>query len=197
MSRAKKVDPEAALMAALLLFWKEGYHGLGTRQLEQETGLTRFTLQTSYGGKKALFLLALDHYLDLFESHLAAPMQTGRLDDIAAWLQHVPVPEQVRPALCNGCLMINSILEFPRDDADVNLRAERYFDLIRGAFQTALHAARNQGELAEDFDCSMGAQMLFAFAVTRNITNKSAAPNAAPHAVAQAAAALIDSWRQN
>ncbi|MBV1933634.1 MAG: TetR/AcrR family transcriptional regulator [Parvibaculaceae bacterium] len=60
MSRSRKVAPEEAVQAAMEAFWKHGYHELGTRQLEEETGITRFTLQTTYGGKKKLFLNALD-----------------------------------------------------------------------------------------------------------------------------------------
>ncbi|WP_412565567.1 TetR/AcrR family transcriptional regulator [Thalassobius sp. MITS945101] len=197
MARPKKTDPDAALMAAMLLFWREGYHALGTRQIEEETGITRFTLQTSYGGKKALFLKALDHYLDMFDKHLAPAMQTGKLDGLSAWLQDLPAPEALRPQLCHGCLMINSILAFPRSDEEVNLRAARYFTQLRAAFATALQQARDSGELAPDFDCAIGAEVLLALSMSRNITNKSAAENAAPQTVGIAAATLIDSWRQN
>lgn len=195
MARAKKIDPDAALMAAMMLFWREGYHALGTRQIEEETGITRFTLQTTYGGKKSLFLLALDHYLDMFDLHLAPMMMQGGLDGLSDWLRDIPAPDALRPQLCNGCLMLNSILAFPRDDDDINQRSARYFTMLRLSFAKALTIARDSGELPADFDTTQAAELLFAISIARNIANKSAAPNAAPEAMGDAATMLTNSWR--
>lgn len=197
MARAKKTPPETALAAAMFLFWKEGFHSLGTRQIEEETGITRFTLQATYGGKKALFLLTLDNYLDLFESHLAPEMQKGGLDGLSRWLRQIPLPAEMRQHLANGCLMINSILEFPRDDRDIAARTERYFALLRSNFQQVLETAAATGQLRPEVDCALAAETLFAISIARNVTNKSTANNAAPETLGAATSSLINTWRKD
>lgn len=196
MARQKKTDPQTALMAAMMLFWREGYHGLGTRQLEQETGLTRFTLQTSYGGKKVLFLKALDTYLDMFDEVLLPPLRKGTLDDIARWMEARPIPREMHDQLCNGCLMINSITEFGRGDEEINARAERFYGMIRSAFVEGLTAACRNGDLPEDFDVAGAAEILLGCTVALNIALKSAAPGAGAPALAAASGALVRGWRR-
>ena len=83
MARTRNIEEEPALAAAVAAFWQHGYGVLGTRQLEAETGITRFTLQKSYGGKMALFGKALDAYLDQMESDLMPLMADGTLEGLA------------------------------------------------------------------------------------------------------------------
>ena len=87
MARSRKVEPEAALQAAMTAFWQHGYCDLGTRQIEEETGITRFTLQTAYGGKMPLFLKTLDTYLDLFENFTKLDSAHGNLEVLATWFE--------------------------------------------------------------------------------------------------------------
>lgn len=63
--------------------WTHGFSSLGTRQIEEETGITRFTLQMTYGGKMKLFLTALDAYLDMFERSALLNTTDGGLGGIA------------------------------------------------------------------------------------------------------------------
>ena len=197
MARQRKANADQALQSAILAFWKLGYHGLGTRQLEQETGITRFTLQTSYGGKKALFLQALDTYLDLFEASLEQPMQTADLDSFAQWFELRPVPDQMQEATRDGCLMINSILEFPRDDQDITKRAERFYAMMRERLTQALERIKANGrQVSDSFDVPQAVELLLAAVIAQNVSNKSRAPNAKPQQLMQATADMVRGWRQ-
>jgi len=196
MARLKKVSDDLALQAAIKLFWEMGFFGLGTRQLEAETGITRFTLQTTYGGKKALFLSALDAYLDMFDAYVEASFEAISLEDLALWLEQRPVPEPMQDSVHQGCLMVNSILEFPRDDKDVTERAARFYDMMRRHFRQALtNIQSNQSGLAEDFDISQAVEMLLAAVIAQNVSNKTNATNADPKAMMQAAGAMVRGWR--
>ena len=194
MSRLKKIDPEAAVQAAMVLFWQYGYKGLGTRQLEEETGITRFTLQTSYGGKKSLFLKALDYYLDQFEAHISPNMTDGSLDSIASWFEIRAEPVMLANVTCYGCLLLNSTVEFAAEDEDVNLRAERFFNTMRSGFHAALNAAKDKGNLPPDFDISGMAEVLLSGAIGLNIVIRAAASNSAGKDMANSIASLVRSW---
>lgn len=197
MSRLKKIDPEAAVQAAMALFWKHGYNGLGTRQLEEETGITRFTLQTSYGGKKALFLSALDAYLIAFEIHVSPSMTDGSIEAIAAWFERRIEPVMMADITCYGCLLLNSTVEFAAQDEDVNQRAERFFNMLRGGFRKALSAAKHQGNLPAEFDVDAMAEVLLGGAVGLNIVIRSAASNSAGKSMGLSFATLVRSWARS
>jgi len=194
MPRLKKIDPEAAVQAAMALFWKHGYNGLGTRQLEEETGITRFTLQTSYGGKKSLFLNALDTYLDTFETHVSPNMTDGSLETIAVWFETRVEPVMLADVACYGCLLLNSTVEFAAQDEDVNLRAERFFNMVRGGFNKALSAAKQKGNLPSEFDVEAMAEVLLSGAIGLNIVIRSAASNSAGKSMANSVANMVRSW---
>ncbi len=197
MSRLKKIDPEAAVQAAMALFWQHGYSGLGTRQLEEETGITRFTLQTSYGGKKSLFLKALDTYLDVFEAHLCPNMSDGEMEAIAVWFEQRIEPSNLPDAANYGCLLLNSTVEFAAEDGDVNLRAERFFNMMRGGFNAALSAAKDKGNLPPDFDIAAMAEVLLSGAIGLNIVIRAAAANSAGKNMAYSIASMVRGWATN
>ncbi|MBI0383044.1 helix-turn-helix transcriptional regulator, partial [Streptomyces albiflaviniger] len=44
MARRKEFDPEAALDAAMRLFWRNGYEGTSTSDLVDELGIARASL---------------------------------------------------------------------------------------------------------------------------------------------------------
>lgn len=191
MSRTANVAPDEALMRALMLFWRDGYHAVGTRKIEEVTGITRFTLQTRYGGKKALLLAALDHYLDLFDLYLLPPILTGELGDILAWIEERPVPEEMRHMLDHGCFQINAVLEFSHVDAEIAARATRYYDMMRAGFTEALARIVAAGGLKEGADPALLAELLHAQVIALNVGRKADGQNA--RAVA-ATKALVQSW---
>lgn len=194
MSRAKKIDPEKAIQAAMALFWQHGYNGLGTRQLEDQTGITRFTLQTSYSGKKSFFLSALDTYLDTFEALASPSMTDGSLDTIADWFIARTSPAEFADVACYGCLMLNSTVEFAAQDEDINQRAERFFVMVRNGFRCALTAVKKTGKVADDFDVDAMAEVCLSAAIGLNIVIRSAADNAAGKKMAQSIAVMVHSW---
>ncbi|NRB17866.1 MAG: TetR/AcrR family transcriptional regulator [Rhodobacteraceae bacterium] len=194
MSRSRKVEPETAIQAAMALFWKHGYHDLGTRQIEKETGITRFTLQTVYGGKMPLFLKALDRYLDTFEVHAAPTMSDGNLDAIAAWFETRSDPVMFPEVTCYGCLLLNSTVEFVGENEEVNLRADRFFDMVRGGFRGALDAVKETGGVSADFDVDAMVEVLLSAAIGLNIVIRASGRNAAGADMANAIAALVRGW---
>ena len=194
MSRSRKVTPESAIQAAQALFWKHGYCSLGTRQIEEETGLTRFTLQTSYGGKKALFLKTLDAYLAEFETMISAPDITSGLDGLATWFTTRANPQKMPDVGRYGCLMLNSIVEFQGQDAEINTRSDRYFSLLRDSFRLALSNARTDNKLSHDFDIEGKADTLLGVILGMNIIIRAADDNVAAAPMGKATAAMIRAW---
>lgn len=195
MSRSRKVDPKTALNAALVLFWKHGYCGLGTRQIEEETGLTRFTLQTSYGGKKPLFLQTLDAYIAIFEGTVLPCVSEKGIAVLADWFENRARAETMPDVGCYGCLMLNATIEFQGQDGEINQRSERYFAGFRDSFSAILLAAKQTGQLESDFDVAQKTEMLLGTVLGLNVVIRAGASNVAGAPLAVATANEIRSWR--
>lgn len=57
-------DKDAALEAAMLLFWERGYEGTSMADLEKAMGLNPSSIYAAFGDKHALFQLAVKRYME-------------------------------------------------------------------------------------------------------------------------------------
>src|SRR6185437_2189580 len=58
-------DKEAALEAAMLLFWERGYEGTSMADLTQAMGLNPSSIYAAFGDKNELFHLAVGRYVEI------------------------------------------------------------------------------------------------------------------------------------
>jgi TetR/AcrR family transcriptional repressor of nem operon len=70
MARVREFDTEAAVEAAMQVFWCRGYEATSVQDLVDATGVGRGSLYAAFGSKEGLYLAALDRYRE----QLAAPM---------------------------------------------------------------------------------------------------------------------------
>lgn len=177
------------------LFWETGFCRLSTRDIEESSGITRFTLQTSFGGKDALFLAALDTYLDMFEAQFAPNMTEGTLDTLAAWFTALGQDEGLPGPPGYGCLMINSIVEFADRNPEVSQRADRFFALMRNRLCAALASAQSAGVLPPQTDIAARAELLLGSAIGIMILTRGAGSRTGARPLADATAAQIQAWQ--
>ena len=65
--RPRLFEPDEALVAAMLTFWRQGYVHTSLDDLVRETGASRGSLYKTFGDKRAMFIQALDLYSRGFE----------------------------------------------------------------------------------------------------------------------------------
>ncbi|MFY2824199.1 TetR/AcrR family transcriptional regulator [Ruegeria sp. MALMAid1280] len=195
MARKRKTDHDSAVAGALDLFWRRGYHGASTRELEQETGLTRFTLQTTYGGKEKFFLKTLDTYLNNAEARHFPDPDTYSLGDLGDWFQGIASAERMPKIEDAGCLAFNSISSFDRTDSEVNARIERYLTALEGRFAAILNRAKSEGAVRIDVDPDEAAKLLIGLLLGLHTIMKARTSDQFPRSYADAAVGLIDGWR--
>lgn len=191
MARSRKLDSEAALHAAGLAFMECGYAGMSTRDLEDRSGITRFTLQTTYGGKKALFLMALDHYLDDLLPWISSSMEGGGIAGIAEFFRMRADDKQMPAQGRFGCLMVNALTEFGATDPEIAVRSKRYFETLRSAFENAFLEARSDGTLLETVDIATEAEGLLASILGLNVFIRTSGSNSAGAEMAAGIAASV------
>ena len=74
--RPREFDREAALEAAMLLFWRKGYAAASMNDLCEAMGVRSPSLYAAFESKEALYLAAIEHYVQT-----QAPPVRGRLSE--------------------------------------------------------------------------------------------------------------------
>ena len=194
MARKRKADHDTAVAAALDLFWQQGYEA-STREIEEKTGLTRFTLQTAYGGKEGFFLDTLDAYLDRAEQFHFPDPDTCDLQGLADWFESLTGTDRIPAIDQKGCLAFNSIADFGRENEEVNKRIERYLALFEERALAVLERAKSQGNLTLAVTPADAARILVNLLLGLHVTIKARKDDAAAHLHAASIAALIRGWQ--
>ena len=197
MARNRKTDHDTAVAAALELFWQRGYSGASTREIEEKTGLTRFTLQTAYGGKEGFFLDTLDAYLDNAEQNHFPDPETCDLEALANWFVRLVDCERMPGRDQTGCLAFNSISEFGRDDAEVNKRIERYLTVFEERALAIIGKAAARGELDTALEPQELSRILVNLLLGLHSVIKARSEDSLPRQHAGSIANLILSWRKH
>jgi len=73
--RPREFDVDAALDAALLIFWRHGYEGSSLTDLTGAMGITRPALYTAFGNKEALYIEAMNRYSGRKTEQLAKALE--------------------------------------------------------------------------------------------------------------------------
>ncbi|HEU5420209.1 MAG TPA: TetR/AcrR family transcriptional regulator [Streptosporangiaceae bacterium] len=153
MARTKEFDPEAALRAALKLFWERGYEATSIADLVECTGVARASLYATFGGKRELYLKALDRYGELADPELLAGLsQPGPALPAVRALVERYAREAAGAGGRRGCFVVNTAVELAPHDPAAARRVQASWDFVETALTSALTRAQAQGELAEGRD---------------------------------------------
>ena len=196
MSRPRKSDHATAVQAAKQAFMRDGFAGTSTRQIEECSGLTRFTLQTSYGGKLPFFLDVLDAYQDGAEADFFPDPDTTDLEGLAVWFERLSAPDAMPKMGDKGCMVLNTIEEFKPDGGQIDQRVDRYFAALQSRFSQIIANATDQKVIADDTDPQERAKLLISLLLGISLTIRARTSDAAPHSYTSAAAATIREWRK-
>ena len=118
--RPRGFETDAALNAAMNLFWDQGYHAASVTDLVAATGVHKASLYATFGDKRRIFLAALDRYVDGALAVLAARLarHNSAIDAVREFL--TSYTQVVSAAGRRGCLATRATMEFLPGDADVS-----------------------------------------------------------------------------
>lgn len=177
------------------LFWRRGYEAASLPELETCTGLNRSSLYNSFGSKHDLFGLVLERYACMLAETVVGPLETGAggLDDLHDFVSSVR-RLMAAPGASDGCLLVNSMIEFGGGDGDVSRVSERHFSRLHHALTAALRRAETAGETRVG-NAEERANALIGLIMGVLTTVRARFPAEHIEGLFTAAAALIDSWR--
>ena len=106
MGRPRAFDTDAALDAAMKVFWSKGYEGSTVSDLTQSMGLNMSSLYAAFGDKEKLFRSVAERYAKeasvLYEAAMAKPTLYESLSELFARI----VDFLNRPGYPRGCLTV-------------------------------------------------------------------------------------------
>ncbi|WP_232666830.1 TetR/AcrR family transcriptional regulator [Pseudonocardia sp. TRM90224] len=192
MPRTKEFDPDTALQSALELFWQRGYESTSMADLVEHLGVARASIYATFGGKRELYLKALDRYREIVDPGLVTAMsQPGpALPAVRALVERFAA-EAAGTSGSRGCFITNTAVELAPHDPDAARRVQASWQLLETALTSALIRAGAQGELAEPFDAAATARMLVVFLQGVRVAGKAAGSDTLVRDATRQALALL------
>lgn len=137
MGRNRSFDETQVLESAMHAFRRHGYAGISIKQLEEATGLSSGSLYNAYGDKEGLFRAAMAFYVDGYvagriEAHAGPVATLEDLEQLFLTLFREPMTDG------NGCLVVNSTMEFGTQGSPAEEAMARSFDLVTAGIHGVL-----------------------------------------------------------
>ena len=151
MARPATYDRDQALQQATAVFWRQGFLGTSIRDLSFATGLNPGSLYGAFDSKRGIFLAALETYFTELRVQVNGILGA---DGPPLTRVHKFFEELIKDAASDpearGCLLVNTLLETPTRDDEINRRLNEMFEDIEAQFAAVLEEARRQGSLRSD-----------------------------------------------
>src|ERR1700730_18648741 len=153
IGRPREFDRDAAVEAAMFLFWRKGFAATSMNDLCGAMGVRSPSLYAAFGSKEALYLEAIQHYVEVFGPPVwgklaeGATARAGVENLLLAATESLP-ESHVTPAGCMAALAAVSD-EWPAGIAEVvrKIRVE-----MLGMLRSRLEAGVANGELPATTD---------------------------------------------
>ncbi len=108
--RPREFEREAALRAAMLVFWKRGYEGSSLTELTDAMGISKPTLYAAFGDKESLFREAVRAYMGLNAEEYAAALQLPTAREVVEACLRLTGGVRDETDVPPGCLLVQGAL---------------------------------------------------------------------------------------
>jgi AcrR family transcriptional regulator len=143
-------DKDAALEAAMLLFWQRGYEGTSMADLTQAMGLNPSSIYAAFGDKHALFQLAVKRYMEMRAQYAGKALEEPTLEKVVRALFDNTVAFLTTPGHPARCMTLSgavgcSVDAAPARDIMTEIRKQN-----EAVMRERFIKARKSGELPKD-----------------------------------------------
>lgn len=193
MARPREFDEVTALEAAMECFWHRGYEATSVRDLADKMGISAPSLYNAYGDKHALFVQALEHYLDHSARALIKRLENSLppKQAVRRFIEEI-IERSVNDCERRGCFLINSALEVAPHDRELGaLIADRLAE-IEAFFYRSIKMAQAQGAVPTNRVAKDLARLLLGVLLGIRVLARSKPERALLEGVARPALALLD-----
>jgi AcrR family transcriptional regulator len=143
-------DKDAALEAAMLLFWERGYEGTSMADLTHAMGLNPSSIYAAFGDKHALFSLAVKRYMETRAQYATKALEEPTLEKVVRALFENTIAFLTTPGHPPTCMTLAgaagcSVEATPARDIMTEIRIQNEV-----AMRERFLLARKIGELSKD-----------------------------------------------
>jgi len=159
--RPREFDPEAFLDTALDCFWQHGYQATSMADLKKASGLASASIYKLYPDKRAIYLAALQRYMD--EGISRTVKRSAEMSPEAALREMLEFVAQLSsaPAGERGCFTIAAASELLPGDEVVRAKVSSKFNHIINELERILIKGQQQQIFRQDEDARVMALSIF------------------------------------
>ena len=189
----KKFDEAEALDKAMQAFWARGFEATSVQDLVDCMGLNRGSIYAAFGGKRQLFIRALEHY----ETHHRR-----------AWLTMLRERHSPRAAILalfegaigaalsdhgrSGCFLINTAIELSPHDDEIARAVAAGLAETEAFFRDLVLEGQRAGEIPPNVDPVQTARTLLGLLAGLRVLARSRPERPLLETLADQAAALLE-----
>ncbi len=144
----KTFDTEDVVAHAIAVFWKKGYEATSIAELTKAMGINKGSLYNAFGSKKKLFMHALQQYDRNRTQRTLKKMDAmeAPLDAINGLFDHV-INHNCSNPNNKGCLLVNTALELPHHDTDIQKMVTKSLDNLKDFFEQNIRRGQRDGSI--------------------------------------------------
>jgi len=150
MGRPRGFDENAALDAAMRVFWEKSYEGATLSDLTSAMGINRSSMYAAFGDKAALFRRAMERYREGPMRYIRDALEKPVLRDAVRDLLHGAVLFLSQPGHPRGCLSVQAALACGVDAEPIQQAMVEWRKAGEEALRKRFVKARRAGELPRD-----------------------------------------------
>ena len=191
--RPRAYDPEAALDAALDVFWRSGFASTSMDDVTAATGMNRPSLYAAFGDKRCLYLKAIKHYRVKMRDQVSTAFTEDRpvreaMNDIYDHALDLYFGNIKTPL---GCFLICAVAPDIPDDPEVRAIMSEGLNLLDDAWRRRIKKAQDEGEIGKSIDAATLAKVASGTLYYLSIRARTGEPRETLEGVARATVDLI------
>ncbi|PUB24917.1 TetR family transcriptional regulator [Promicromonospora sp. AC04] len=175
--RPREFDRDAAVQAALWLFWEHGYEATSLAQLRARMGISSASFYAAFGSKEALFEEVVRTYAGSFGRVTEAVGQDSLPPRAAVeYVLRASARMQTEPGHPSGCLMVLAAAVGGTDHATVRALLADHRAVVRRNVRAGIERAVDAGELPAAIDADGMSVMITGFLWGLSVESRDGTP---------------------
>ncbi|NRA29781.1 MAG: TetR/AcrR family transcriptional regulator [Parvularculaceae bacterium] len=134
------------------LFWRKGFDDVSVDDLVKATGLNRYQLYQTFGGKRDIFMTILHNYIEDSQTSVGAILAETDVcpyDALYLCIEHKMLDPEIFPA---GCLMCTTAVDVAAKDEEVAEIFNQVTDHMHEMFADAFRRGQAAGMVPKGRD---------------------------------------------
>lgn len=159
--RPREFCPDAALAAALGVFWSKGYEGASMAELTAAMGITKPSLYAAFGNKEQLFRKALDLYEQEKLAYMREALRQPTARAVAEHIMRGAIEAQTSSCDPKGCLGVISATACGAEAQSIKAEVIKRRASSSAALLERFRQAQREGDMSDGVEPEALAQYLY------------------------------------